>query len=128
MTPTMHSTAVDDVMPSVTSSGRIVTKSKKSAAAASNVQSRRKGIHQSKDQRESQSRSHSVVPSPSVEPEIRGKLDERKSDANEVADAEEDNKLYCICRTTYNENRVMIACDRYVRLHERMLTARYSRL
>lgn len=26
-----------------------------------------------------------------------------------------DDKLYCICKTSYDEDRVMIACDRYVR-------------
>lgn len=26
----------------------------------------------------------------------------------------EDDKLYCVCKTRYDEDRVMIACDRYV--------------
>ena len=30
-----------------------------------------------------------------------------------VADAADD-KLYCICKTSYDEDRVMIACDRCV--------------
>jgi COMPASS component SPP1 len=25
---------------------------------------------------------------------------------------EEDNRLYCVCKTRYDENKVMIACDR----------------
>ena len=28
-----------------------------------------------------------------------------------------DDKLYCICKTKYDEDRVMIACDRYVIKH-----------
>lgn len=27
-----------------------------------------------------------------------------------------DDKLYCVCKTGYDEDRVMIACDRYVSL------------
>jgi len=26
----------------------------------------------------------------------------------------DDDKLYCVCKTRYDEDRVMIACDRYV--------------
>ena len=34
-------------------------------------------------------------------------------DKNKEADEDdEDNKLYCICQTHYDEDRVMIACDR----------------
>jgi hypothetical protein len=40
-------------------------------------------------------------------------------DAKEELDAEEDSdreddKLYCVCKTRYDEDRVMIACDRWV--------------
>ena len=55
----------------------------------------------------SRSRSTSVAP-PATE-------QEKKTD--EVAEAEQevvDDKLYCICKTTYDEDRVMIACDRCV--------------
>ena len=40
---------------------------------------------------------------------------EAEKKAEEVAEVEEeaaDDKLYCICKTTYDEDRVMIACDR----------------
>jgi COMPASS component SPP1 len=30
----------------------------------------------------------------------------------EVEGVEEDDKLYCICKTRYDEEKVMIACDR----------------
>lgn len=30
------------------------------------------------------------------------------------AEDKEDDKLYCVCKTKYDEDRVMIACDRYV--------------
>jgi hypothetical protein len=29
-------------------------------------------------------------------------------------DNTDDDKLYCVCKTRYDEDRVMIACDRYV--------------
>jgi len=32
-------------------------------------------------------------------------------DAEEDSDREDD-KLYCVCKTRYDEDRVMIACDR----------------
>ena len=32
--------------------------------------------------------------------------------ADEVEEEAADDKLYCICKTTYDEDRVMIACDR----------------
>ena len=34
----------------------------------------------------------------------------QEEDADE--EAEGDDKLYCICKTSYDEDRVMIACDR----------------
>jgi COMPASS component SPP1 len=41
-----------------------------------------------------------------------------KADADDLAAGEddhiiEDDKLYCVCKTKYDEDRVMIACDRY---------------
>ena len=48
----------------------------------------------------SRSRSTSVMPGAEAEREGEG-----------VADAADD-KLYCICKTSYDEDRVMIACDR----------------
>ena len=112
-TPAPDNMSVDNVLPNVTSSGRIVTKSKKSAAAALAAQTtKKKSSHQLREQSDTQSRSQSVVPSVSGEPDTRGKSVERRADANEVNKPEDDSKLYCICRTIYNENRVMIACDK----------------
>ncbi|EMD41831.1 hypothetical protein CERSUDRAFT_110395 [Gelatoporia subvermispora B] len=51
------------------------------------------------------SRSASVMPGASVPPEVDGKGDQGKE--NTV-----DDKLYCVCKTNYDEDRVMIACDR----------------
>lgn len=56
----------------------------------------------------SRSRSTSVMASGSVEPEL-----ERKSEEKEEEEAADD-KLYCVCETKYDEDRFMIACDRYV--------------
>ena len=53
-----------------------------------------------------QSRSASVVP-PNVGVE-------QAKDADQDGDKENvDDKVYCICRSQYEEGRVMIACDRY---------------
>lgn len=30
------------------------------------------------------------------------------------AEEEEEEKLYCVCKTTYDDEKVMIACDRWV--------------
>ena len=60
----------------------------------------------------SRSRSTSVMPRGSAGPE--GELE---AGADDVAAGEddgntEDDKLYCVCKTKYDEDRVMIACDR----------------
>ena len=34
-------------------------------------------------------------------------------DEKEVAKDETDDKVYCICKTEYEEGKVMIACDRF---------------
>ncbi|EJD03931.1 uncharacterized protein FOMMEDRAFT_121290 [Fomitiporia mediterranea MF3/22] len=122
-------TPTDEVFPMVTSSGRMVTKSKKSAAAAtptvaanqpSSSHTRKKPALAAStgDGNASRSRSHSVMPRASVDPEVHREKtakddDEKQKDpaAEEVDDADKD-KLYCICRTQYDEDRVMIACDR----------------
>lgn len=124
--PTGGGTTVDEAFPVVTSSGRMVTKSKKvaAAAAASSTHSTSHGkkktsavptAHQ-EGSNEARSRSHSVMPRASVDPEGQreksAKEEEAKAKAVEEAEAEEDNKLYCICKTKYDEDRVMIACDR----------------
>ncbi|KXN89985.1 Set1 complex component spp1 [Leucoagaricus sp. SymC.cos] len=58
----------------------------------------------------SRSRSTSVIPGGSVEPEPEP---ERKSEEkDEEKDEAIDDKLYCVCKTKYDEDRFMIACDR----------------
>ncbi|KIK71042.1 hypothetical protein GYMLUDRAFT_33157 [Collybiopsis luxurians FD-317 M1] len=54
------------------------------------------------------SRSTSVLPSGSVDPEgeAQDKMDDKEDDKEE-----EDDKLYCLCKTTYDEDKPMIACD-----------------
>ena len=36
-------------------------------------------------------------------------VDNKEEDEGKM---EEDDKLYCVCKTRYDEDRVMIACDR----------------
>lgn len=38
--------------------------------------------------------------------------DEAVPDAEVEESDKEDDKLYCVCKTRYDEDRVMIACDR----------------
>ncbi|KAL5535553.1 SPP1 [Sanghuangporus sanghuang] len=118
----------DEAFPIVTSSGRMVTKSKKSAAASTILHNQFSLSHRKKvvppiggDGGPSRSRSHSVIPRASVDPETHrdktAKEDEEKgkekdAPALEPPDDPDKDKLYCICRTQYDEDRVMIACDR----------------
>ncbi|GBE78286.1 hypothetical protein SCP_0111690 [Sparassis crispa] len=53
----------------------------------------------------SRSRSTSAMPGGSVGPEGKGQVDGEDG-------ADTDDKLYCVCKTSYDEDRVMIACDR----------------
>ncbi|KAG6850517.1 hypothetical protein H0H93_012518 [Arthromyces matolae] len=55
----------------------------------------------------SRSRSTSVMPSATEgsEPKAEKQEEEEESD-------EDDEKLYCVCKTVYDEDRFMIACDR----------------
>ncbi|KAH9849799.1 hypothetical protein C2E23DRAFT_736690, partial [Lenzites betulinus] len=55
---------------------------------------------------QSRSRSASVMPAP---PEPSSKAQEEEEGEEEEA---ADDKLYCVCKTSYDEDRVMIACDR----------------
>ncbi|KAI0374210.1 hypothetical protein BV20DRAFT_936099 [Pilatotrama ljubarskyi] len=55
---------------------------------------------------QSRSRSASVMPAP-AEPSNKAQ-EEAEEDEEEVVD----DKLYCICKTKYDEDKVMIACDR----------------
>lgn len=57
----------------------------------------------------SRSRSTSEMPGSSA-PETIGKVS--KEQEERMNDEEVDDKLYCICKTSYDEDRVMIACDR----------------
>ncbi|KAI5124671.1 hypothetical protein M0805_004279 [Coniferiporia weirii] len=126
--PVFHTSAgvpTDESFPVVTSSGRMVTKSKKSAAAAAaaasgqtlaNGRKKPAGVSGNGDGNSSRSRSHSVMPCTSVDPETHreksAKIDEEKHKDAEDPTADDDDKLYCVCKTKYDEDRVMIACDR----------------
>lgn len=55
----------------------------------------------------SRSRSTSLMASGSVEPEPEPKYEEKEDEST-------DDKLYCVCETKYDEDRFMIACDRFV--------------
>ena len=55
----------------------------------------------------SRSRSTSLMASGSVEPEPEPKYEEKEDEPT-------DDKLYCVCETKYDEDRFMIACDRFV--------------
>lgn len=62
----------------------------------------------------SRSRSTSVMPAES-EASGRKRSGQQVQDEKDEKDEEErevDDKLYCVCRTPYDEDRVMIACDR----------------
>lgn len=58
----------------------------------------------------SRSRSTSVIPAGSAEPDPERKSEEKEEEKEEAID----DKLYCVCKTKYDEDRFMIACDRYV--------------
>ncbi|KAG6813258.1 hypothetical protein H0H92_012672 [Tricholoma furcatifolium] len=60
----------------------------------------------------SRSRSTSAMPSGSAGPEGANELKAEKQQEEEEDSNQEDNKLYCVCKTTYDEDRFMIACDR----------------
>ena len=56
------------------------------------------------------SRSTSVMPRASAGPDSQA-LAERAEDKEDEQDEAED-KLYCVCKTRYDDERIMIACDR----------------
>ena len=60
----------------------------------------------------SRSRSTSVMPRGSTGPDGDSKVDADDLAAGEDGHNIEDDKLYCVCKTKYDEDRVMIACDR----------------
>lgn len=47
-------------------------------------------------------------------PESDGVKAEKQEEEEESEEEKEDDKLYCVCKTKYDEDRFMIACDRYV--------------
>ena len=61
-----------------------------------------------------------TTPAPGVENKPPGEV--------ELEDAEEGNedKLYCICETRYDDERVMIACDRCAALGDWVAICSYS--
>jgi COMPASS component SPP1 len=62
----------------------------------------------------SRSRSTSTMPGGSADPEGDPKAEKQEE---EESDGHEDDKLYCVCKTKYDEDRFMIACDRRVLPH-----------
>ncbi|KAI0033155.1 hypothetical protein K488DRAFT_48234 [Vararia minispora EC-137] len=60
------------------------------------------------------SRSTSVMPSSSLATEIKADdlAEEDTTSKGEQEDEEDEDKLYCICKTSYDDEKVMIACDR----------------
>ncbi|KAF8078581.1 hypothetical protein FPV67DRAFT_1465728 [Lyophyllum atratum] len=84
-------------------------KPKTSDASLSATATKSKGAG-SKKPAASRSRSTSVMPSGSAGPESNETKAE-KQEEEEESDPEDD-KLYCVCKTKYDEDRVMIACDR----------------
>lgn len=49
----------------------------------------------------------------SVGPESDAVKAEKQEEEEDSDAANEDDKLYCVCKTKYDEDRFMIACDRY---------------
>ena len=61
----------------------------------------------------SRSRSTSAMPGGSVAPEGADAIKPEKQEEEEDSDAaNDDDKLYCVCKTKYDEDRFMIACDK----------------
>ncbi len=90
--------------------------------ASSQKRSRNSGEESSRTRMKSKKRKVFWAPSESRYDE-RGKDDDEAVDEDDDDDevayedededaTDEDDKLYCICRTKYDEDRVMIACDR----------------
>ncbi|THH34070.1 hypothetical protein EUX98_g59 [Antrodiella citrinella] len=87
--------------PAVTNA--VLGKGKKSSPLATSVPKR---AFSSIATGASRSRSTSVAPGTTVE------ADKKVEEVPEADEEVVDDKLYCICKTTYDEDRVMIACDR----------------
>ncbi|KNZ71395.1 Nucleosome-remodeling factor subunit BPTF [Termitomyces sp. J132] len=85
-------------------------KPKISDASLSATAAKSKAATGNKKQAASRSRSTSVMPNGSAGPE-GSEAKTEKQEEEEESD-QEDDKLYCVCKTTYDEDRFMIACDR----------------
>lgn len=81
------------------------------------------------------SRSASVVPGSGISGGTPvGDVDVVKAEKQEEEEEDvvdnDDDKLYCLCKTKYDENRFMIACDRCVAIqflsHKDLCTLTYS--
>ncbi|KAF9569613.1 hypothetical protein CPC08DRAFT_652413 [Agrocybe pediades] len=86
-------------VPSVSAPSPVPLKTGKAAGPGKNVSSA------------SRSRSASVMPA-SVGPESDTAKAEKREEEEESEDENEDDKLYCVCKTKYDEDRFMIACDK----------------
>ncbi|KAG6878408.1 hypothetical protein C0993_007590 [Termitomyces sp. T159_Od127] len=86
------------------------SKPKISDASLSAAAAKSKAAAGNKKHNTSRSRSTSVMPNGSMGPE-GGEAKAEKQEEEEESD-QEDDKLYCVCKTTYDEDRFMIACDR----------------
>ncbi|KZT74661.1 hypothetical protein DAEQUDRAFT_734278 [Daedalea quercina L-15889] len=84
-------------------------KGKKNTAASSANPATKRPVSAAGGQ--SRSRSTSAMPTAPVT-EGDGKPTSEIADPGEVKEQNQDDKLYCICKTRYDEDRAMIACDR----------------
>ncbi|KAG6902885.1 hypothetical protein C0995_010055 [Termitomyces sp. Mi166 len=85
-------------------------KPKISDASLSTIAAKSKAATGNKKSAASRSRSTSVMPNGSMGAE-GSEAKAEKQEEEEESD-QEDDKLYCVCKTTYDEDRFMIACDR----------------
>ena len=76
----------------------------------------------------SRSRSTSVMPRGSTGPDGDSKADIDELAVGEDDHSIEDDKLYCVCKTKYDEDRVMIACDRCAFVTRCVYRGRLTRL
>ena len=60
----------------------------------------------------STSRSRSTSVMPGAAPEADAVNPEKQEEEEDSDAANDDDKLYCVCKTKYDEDRFMIACDK----------------
>jgi hypothetical protein len=58
-------------------------------------------------------RSTSETPAPSQEDSTPAPDDSLLIEEEIEEDPEPDTKLYCVCETLYDEEKIMVACDKY---------------